>query len=123
MAVEGGKACVLWIRGLRGGRVLEGGPAGLTLRPAHPCPVPPPAPHLADAAFRKTGLERTGPLRTDLAWFKSEYGMDAPVLVDDGPGRTYARLLTTLAATDPPAFICHFYNIYFAHTAGANSKD
>jgi heme oxygenase len=23
-----------------------------------------------------------------------------------------------LSATDPPAFICHYYNYYFAHTAG-----
>ena len=28
------------------------------------------------------------------------------------------RLLRDLAAKDPPAFICHFYNIYFAHSAG-----
>ena len=28
------------------------------------------------------------------------------------------RLLRELAATDPPAFICHFYNVYFAHSAG-----
>jgi len=28
------------------------------------------------------------------------------------------RLLRELAAKDPPAFICHFYNIYFAHSAG-----
>ena len=28
------------------------------------------------------------------------------------------RLLRQLADEDPPAFLCHFYNIYFAHTAG-----
>ena len=33
------------------------------------------------------------------------------------PGRT-CRLLRQLADEDPPAFLCHFYNIYFAHTAG-----
>lgn len=33
-------------------------------------------------------------------------------------GATYAEYLTTLAATDVPSFICHFYNVYFAHTAG-----
>lgn len=27
-------------------------------------------------------------------------------------------LLQRLAKEDPPAFICHFYNIYFAHSAG-----
>lgn len=30
----------------------------------------------------------------------------------------YSRLLKELAANDPPAFICHYYNFYFAHTAG-----
>jgi hypothetical protein len=29
-----------------------------------------------------------------------------------------AVLLKKLAAEDPPAFICHFYNVYFAHSAG-----
>ena len=28
------------------------------------------------------------------------------------------RLLDGLARSDPPVFLCHFYNIYFAHTAG-----
>ena len=28
------------------------------------------------------------------------------------------RLLDDLARRDPPVFLCHFYNIYFAHTAG-----
>ncbi len=28
------------------------------------------------------------------------------------------RLLVQLAKDDPPVFMCHFYNIYFAHTAG-----
>ena len=29
-----------------------------------------------------------------------------------------ARLLGDLAVSNPPAFICHYYNTYFAHTAG-----
>lgn len=28
------------------------------------------------------------------------------------------RLVQRLAEEDPPAFLCHFYNIYFAHSAG-----
>ncbi len=28
------------------------------------------------------------------------------------------RLLAELAESNPQAFLCHFYNIYFAHTAG-----
>lgn len=31
---------------------------------------------------------------------------------------TYARKVAELATTDPPTFICHYYNFYFAHTAG-----
>ena len=30
----------------------------------------------------------------------------------------WRRLLQELAKSDPAAFICHFYNFYFAHTAG-----
>jgi len=36
----------------------------------------------------------------------------------DGPGATYGKKLTELAKSDPQAFICHYYNFYFAHTAG-----
>lgn len=48
----------------------------------------------------------------------SEYGVFPPEPKEDGPGRTYAAFLTDLAKTDAPAFICHYYNFYFAHTAG-----
>ncbi len=33
-------------------------------------------------------------------------------------GKEYAALLTQLATTSVPRFMCHFYNHYFAHTAG-----
>ena len=36
----------------------------------------------------------------------------------DKAGSTYAAYLHELAENDPPAFICHFYNVYFAHSAG-----
>lgn len=36
----------------------------------------------------------------------------------DSVGLTYCRLLEKLAREDPPAFICHYYNFFFAHTAG-----
>ena len=36
----------------------------------------------------------------------------------DSPRTPLPRYLTSLAAQDEPAFICHFYNVYFAHTAG-----
>jgi hypothetical protein len=33
-------------------------------------------------------------------------------------GQEYARFLTETAARSLPAFACHYYNHYFAHTAG-----
>ncbi|XP_020088889.1 heme oxygenase 1, chloroplastic-like [Ananas comosus] len=67
------------------------------------------------AEFRNTGLERSEQLAKDLEWFKQEgHAIPEP----STPGITYARYLEELAEKDPPAFICHFYNVYFAHTAG-----
>lgn len=67
------------------------------------------------AEFRSTGLERSGSLANDLEWFKEQgYTIPEP----STPGLTYASCLEELAKKDPQAFICHFYNVYFAHTAG-----
>ncbi|EEH51486.1 heme oxygenase [Micromonas pusilla CCMP1545] len=67
-------------------------------------------------AFLDTGLERTSPLAKDIEWFEKTYGLTAPVA--DGPGVEYGNFLKELAKTSPPEFICHFYNVYFAHSAG-----
>lgn len=32
--------------------------------------------------------------------------------------RTSLRYLKQLSTTDAPGFLCHWYNVYFAHTAG-----
>ncbi|GKV52872.1 hypothetical protein SLEP1_g59428 [Rubroshorea leprosula] len=69
----------------------------------------------ANAEFRNTGLERSEGLAKDLDWFK-EQGYDIPE--PSSPGRNYAEYLKELSEKDPQAFICHFYNIYFAHSAG-----
>lgn len=69
----------------------------------------------ADAVFRNTGLERAGPLQKDLDWFRSE-GHNIPP--PGNAGNEYSDYLVKLAKEDPPAFICHYYNVYFAHTAG-----
>ncbi|XP_078432390.1 heme oxygenase 1, chloroplastic-like [Wolffia australiana] len=67
------------------------------------------------AEFRNTGLERSASLTQDLEWFKSQgHAIPEP----SSPGTSYAKYLEELSETDPQAFICHFYNIYFAHTAG-----
>lgn len=72
-------------------------------------------PHPSYAEFRNTGLERSASLAQDLEWFK-EQGHTIPE--PSSPGLTYAQYLKELSVNDPQAFICHFYNIYFAHTAG-----
>ncbi|PON39326.1 heme oxygenase-like [Parasponia andersonii] len=69
----------------------------------------------AYAEFRNTGLERSESLAKDLEWFKEQgYVIPEP----STPGVTYAEYLKELSEKDPQAFVCHFYNIYFAHTAG-----
>ncbi|KAL6754134.1 putative heme oxygenase HO1 [Haematococcus lacustris] len=70
------------------------------------------------APLRNTGLERSQALAADLEWFKQQYGLEVPPAGPDSPGAQYAAKVTALAKSDPPAFICHYYNFYFAHTAG-----
>lgn len=73
------------------------------------------APHASYAEFRNTGLERTAALAKDLDYFRSEgYTIPEP----SEAGLTYSKLLEELSESNPPAFICHFYNVYFAHSAG-----
>ncbi|KAJ6331835.1 hypothetical protein OIU76_010258 [Salix suchowensis] len=67
------------------------------------------------AEFRNTGLERSEKLAKDLEWFKEQgYTIPEP----SSPGATYSQILQEMSEKDPQAFICHFYNIYFAHSAG-----
>nr|XP_043621626.1 heme oxygenase 1, chloroplastic-like [Erigeron canadensis] len=67
------------------------------------------------AEFKNTGLERTVNLLKDLEWFKEEgHSIPEPL----SPGLDYSLYIEGLSKTDPHAFICHFYNTYFAHTAG-----
>ncbi|KAI3962083.1 hypothetical protein MKW92_051078 [Papaver armeniacum] len=66
--------------------------------------------------FRRTGLERSEGLRKDLKWFQQQYNIEIPP--PSSPGVSYAEYLENLAKTSPPLFLCHFYNIYFAHISG-----
>jgi len=66
--------------------------------------------------FRNTGLERTEALDKDIAYLCERFGLKSYEAT--GAGKEYAEFLTTLAKTSPPEFICHFYNVYFAHSAG-----
>ncbi|KAM4125380.1 hypothetical protein ACJW30_01G307500 [Castanea mollissima] len=67
------------------------------------------------AEFRNTGLERSEKLAKDLEWFKEQ---GYPIPEPSSPGVTYSQYLKELSEKDPQAFICHFYNVYFAHSAG-----
>lgn len=60
-------------------------------------------------------MERSEPLKKDLEWF-TEQGHTIPE--PTAAGTAYASYLEELSEKDPQAFICHFYNVYFAHTAG-----
>ncbi|PUZ40794.1 hypothetical protein GQ55_9G451600 [Panicum hallii var. hallii] len=65
--------------------------------------------------FRKSGLERSACISEDLEWFK-EQGIAIPE--PSTVGSTYATYLTELAESNAPAFLSHYYNIYFAHITG-----
>ena len=65
-----------------------------------------------------TGLERAANLGEDLHWLATSCGDDVPEPLLDGPGLHYASLLTQLARDDPARFVCHYYNLQFAHASG-----
>jgi heme oxygenase (biliverdin-producing, ferredoxin) len=66
-------------------------------------------------SLQNTGLERTQGLRQDIDWMVKEYGLTRPEV--GVPGREYAKHLHEVSSS-LPRFMCHFYNFYFAHTAG-----
>lgn len=65
--------------------------------------------------FCNTGLERVEALRLDIQWFVEEGEIEPSVSEN---ALSYESLLLDLAAKNKEAFINHFYNHYFAHTAG-----
>ncbi|ONK75680.1 uncharacterized protein A4U43_C03F19420 [Asparagus officinalis] len=68
--------------------------------------------------FRKTGLERSASISKDLEWFRQQ-GIDIPQ--PSSPGVTYATYLEELSEKSAPSFLCHLYNIYFAHISGGQA--
>lgn len=69
------------------------------------------------APFRNTGLERTGPLEIDIEFMVKEYGLERPEVGPMGAG--YAEEIRRIANEGTvPELMCHYYNHYFAHTAG-----
>lgn len=45
----------------------------------------------ADALFQNTGLERAGPVSTDIDDLAAEYNLQKPEAAADGPGSKYAE--------------------------------
>jgi len=73
--------------------------------------------------LRNTGLERGPALAQDIEYMVSTWNLtrtdsSSSSSSSSSPGSVYAAMITDLAANNPPAFICHYYNFYFAHTAG-----
>lgn len=69
------------------------------------------------AMFRNTGLERTEGLEKDIQFMVQEYGLERPPV--GNYGKVYATEIREIADKNCiPEFMCHFYNFYFAHTAG-----
>jgi len=67
--------------------------------------------------LRNTGLERTNELRADIKWMlETDTSLQLPECGTNG--KLYSDELEKLAASSLPKFICHYYNHYFAHTAG-----
>ncbi|KAK6945104.1 hem oxygenase-like [Dillenia turbinata] len=65
--------------------------------------------------LENTGLERSERLGKDLEWFKQQgYTLPEP----SSAGVEYSGYLEELPEKDPQAFICHFYDVYFGHSAG-----
>jgi heme oxygenase len=70
------------------------------------------------AAFQQTGLERAAALRADLDWL-AQYDANLQIPPCGASGKAYAQFLSGLAEKEEiPQFMCHYYNHYFAHTAG-----
>ncbi|CAM9581726.1 unnamed protein product [Chrysoparadoxa australica] len=64
--------------------------------------------------FIDTGLERTSALDKDIRWMVEKY----PELSKPSPTQAAVEYTELLEGLSLPAFMCHFYNHYFAHTAG-----
>jgi len=69
------------------------------------------------AVFRNSPLDRVEALDKDIDFIGKEYGVGKP---DVGKaGQDYADVIRQLGKDGSVAeFLCHYYNFYFAHTAG-----
>ena len=80
------------------------------------------------AAFRESGLERGGRLALDIASLEKRLraqtdeggGEEMKKDEEEGlhAGAEYVKYLESLERESEAKFLCHYYNVYFAHTAG-----
>lgn len=71
--------------------------------------------HPLFTAFQNTGLERVEALDADIAYLQAEgVGASAPSTAATG----YVDYLKALVSKRPESALCHWYNYYFAHSAG-----
>jgi heme oxygenase len=73
--------------------------------------------HDALATLRNTGLERSAALKEDIQWML-EYDNTLTLPACGAGGIEYSQFLRQIAKESIPKFLCHYYNHYFAHTAG-----
>ena len=67
--------------------------------------------------FCDTGLERADALEEDITYMMKEYDMERPEV--GSVGKEYAEEIRNMAKDGRvPELMCHYYNHYFAHTAG-----
>ena len=69
------------------------------------------------APFKSTGLERSNELKEDLKWM-IQYDPTLTIPPCGESGKAYSAFLRKTAQESIPKFLCHYYNHYFAHTAG-----
>ena len=68
--------------------------------------------------LKDNGLERSSALDKDIAYLEGLDVVPAGYEGDESPGSEYAAYLRTMSEENLPGFLCHYYNTYFAHTAG-----
>lgn len=72
--------------------------------------------HELFAPFQETGLERVAALDADIAYLREELDVAEPAASTAATG--YVAYLRALMVERPESVLCHWYNYYFAHSAG-----
>jgi heme oxygenase (biliverdin-producing, ferredoxin) len=67
--------------------------------------------------FTSTGLERSDAIKKSVEWL-TEYDKSLTIPQQCNAGDEYSNYLISIAKESVPKFFCHYYNYYFAHTAG-----